>query len=74
MYTEHMNKHAKKRHCHFLRQVYLDIKKPPKLKHPLTSDLSDTLEGVFECIESTGVALGLALRWQAELQLLDGLH
>lgn len=41
---------------------------------PLTSDLPDALKSVFECTQGAGVALGFALRWQADLQLLDGLH
>lgn len=40
----------------------------------LTSDLFDTLEGVFEGVEGAGVALRLALGGEAQLQLFDGLH
>lgn len=40
----------------------------------LTSDLFDTLEGVFECIQGAGVALGFAFGGQTQLQLFDGLH
>lgn len=43
-------------------------------KGALTSDLFDTLEGVFEGIEGAGVALGLAFGGQTQLQLFDGLH
>lgn len=40
----------------------------------LTSDLFDTLEGVFEGIQGAGVALGFAFGGQTQLQLFDGLH
>lgn len=49
--------------------------RPPK-RNPcwLTSNLFDTLKSVFERAESAGVALGLTLVGQSQLELLDGLH
>lgn len=49
-------------------------KKQQQKNQLLTSDLSDTLQGVFERAESAGVALGFALDGQPQLQLLYGLH
>lgn len=44
------------------------------MKFPLTSDLSDTAEGVFEGIKGAGASLHLPLRWQTDLQLIQGSH
>lgn len=44
------------------------------MKFLLTSDLSDTAEGVFEGIKGAGAPLHLSLRWQADLQLIQGSH
>ena len=40
----------------------------------LTSDLFDAVEGVLEGVQGAGVALGLALYGQPDLELLQGLH
>lgn len=49
--------------------------RPPKRNQCLlTSNLFDTLKSVFQCVERAGVALGLALVGQPQLELLDGLH
>lgn len=44
------------------------------MKFPLTSDLSDTAEGIFEGIKGAGAPLHLSLLWQADLQLVQGSH
>lgn len=54
--------------------MFRSEKKSTQQKQLLTSDLPDTLQGVFESTQGAGVALGFALSGKAELQLLDGLH
>lgn len=44
------------------------------MKLPLTFDLSDTAEGVFEGVKSAGAPLHLSLWWQTDLQLIQGSH
>ncbi len=44
------------------------------MKLPLTFDLSDTAEGVFEGVKSAGTSLHLSLWWQTDLQLIQGSH